>query len=254
MNAAMTPTAADPMRKTMENELAAARRILEAGEWIAAIDRDLSIAVERAGNLKAAAARLDDEAAQIDREAEIASQQKELIEKSVAKLEATLRESSERATNAGAELSAFDATLSAKQREADEIGQCLIDLINNLAETRNRQNAANNGTEIASIETRRDELNRQAEAARDCVRAMEEERMALADRFKIADEAVQKLTYRIYKDKRDLEKLTKDIEQLGQRKITKIEEHNHCLSEIADVEESMTLMTAEKKLFAAKQG
>jgi len=167
-----------------ENELgAASRTVAEAGEGIAAIDRDLSVAAERVSNLKAAVARLDGEAAQLDREAEEASQLKAQIEKSVVERETLLRESSERAAGAGEELSAFDARLSAKRREADEIGRCQIELINSLGEARNRQSVANgalnaaldgksrNEREIAALEARYEEYGDAAEA---CRRQLEE--------------------------------------------------------------------------------
>ncbi len=167
-----------------ENELVAASRgVAEAGEGIAAIDRDLSVAAERAGNLKAAAARLDGEAAQLDRETEEASLLKTQIEKSVVERESLLRESSERAAGAGAELSAFDARLSAKRREADEIGHSQIELINSLGEAKNRQSVANgalnaaldgksrNEREIASLESRYEEYEDAADA---CRRQLEE--------------------------------------------------------------------------------
>jgi chromosome segregation protein len=162
-----------------ENELGTASRgVLEAGEGIAAIDRDLSVAAERTGNLKAAVTRLDGEAAQLDRESEEASQLKVQIEKSVVEREALLRESSERAAGAGAELAAFDARLSDKRREADDIGRNQIELINNLSEARNRQSVANgalsaaidgksrNEREIATLEARHAEYEDAAEACR----------------------------------------------------------------------------------------
>jgi chromosome segregation protein len=167
-----------------ENELAAASRsVAEAGESIAALDRDLSVAAEKAGNLKAAVARLDGEAAQLDKEAEEASRFKMQIEKSVLERETLLRESSERAAGAGAELAAFDERLGAKRREADELGRSQIELINSLSETRNRQSAANgalsaaidgknrNEREIASLEARYEEYGDAAEA---CRRQLEE--------------------------------------------------------------------------------
>ncbi|MDR2592045.1 MAG: chromosome segregation protein SMC [Chitinispirillales bacterium] len=167
-----------------ENELGTASRgVLEAGEGIAAIDRDLSVAAERTGNLKAAVARLDGEAEQLDREAEEASQLKVQIEKSVVEREALLRESSERAAGAGAELAAFDARLSDKRREADDIGRNQIELINSLGEARNRQSVANgalnaaldgksrNEREIATLEARHAEYE---DAAEDCRRQLDE--------------------------------------------------------------------------------
>jgi len=147
------------------------------------MDRDLSVASERANNLKAAAARLDGEAAQLDSEAEEASRLKTQIEKSVVEREALLLESSERAAGAGAELAAFDARLSAKRHEADEAGRNQIDLINSLGEAKNRQSVANgalnaaldgksrNEREIASLEARYEEYEDAAEA---CRRQLEE--------------------------------------------------------------------------------
>ncbi|MDR2694393.1 MAG: chromosome segregation protein SMC [Chitinispirillales bacterium] len=162
-----------------ENELGAASRgVAEAGEGIAAIDRDLSVAAERTGNLKAAVARLDGEAAQLDSEAEEASRLKTQIEKSVVERETLLRASSERAAGAGAELSAFDARLSAKRREADDIGRSQIELINSLGDVRNRQSVANgalnaaldgksrNEREIASLEARYEEYGDAVEVCR----------------------------------------------------------------------------------------
>jgi len=162
-----------------ENELGAASRgVAEVGEGIAAIDRDLSVAAERAGNLRAAVARLDGEAAQLDREADDASKLKAQIEKSVVEREALLRESSERAAGAGAELSAFDNRLSEKRREADEIGRSQIELINKLGEAKNKRSVASgalsaaldgksrNEREIASLEARYEEYDDAAEACR----------------------------------------------------------------------------------------
>jgi len=162
-----------------ENELGlASRNVAEAGEGIAAIDRDLSVAAERASNLKAAAARLDGEAAQLDKEAEEASQFKTQIEKSVVERETLLRDSSERAAGASEELAAFDARLSAKRREADDIGRSQIELINKLSEAKNRQSVANgarnaaidgksrNEREISILEARYEEYKDNAEACR----------------------------------------------------------------------------------------
>ncbi|GBU22322.1 chromosome segregation protein [Fibrobacteres bacterium R8-0-B4] len=99
--------------------------------------------------------------------------------------------------------------------------------------------------EVAVMETRRDELAGQSETAREGVRAMEEERAALADRLKNVELEVYGLTNRIGNDKRDIERLTDNIEQFGRRKLEKIEERGKCLSEISGLEESAARMAAE---------
>jgi len=217
------------------------RDVLEIEEK-AAIDRDLSVATERVGNLKAAVARIDGEVAQLDREAADASKLKAQIEKRVVEREALLRESTERAAGAGAELSAFDTRLSEKRREADEMGRHLIVLINNIR--RNEQ-----GIEIESrreIESRQEHAM-QLEIARDVIRDMEDERAELANRFQIAEQEVINTTKSMHNDRHYIEELAEFIKQIGQQKQTLTEDQERCRSVISDLEYDMAQLTAARQ-------
>jgi chromosome segregation protein len=102
-----------------------------------------------------------------------------------------------------------------------------------------------NDAEVATLNGRRDTLDEQAEAARAGVRSMEEERVKLADHLKNVELETHGLTNRISNDKRDIERLTRDISQFGTIKQAKIEEKGKCQAEIADLENYGVMMTRE---------
>ncbi|MCL2689116.1 MAG: chromosome segregation protein SMC [Chitinispirillia bacterium] len=104
--------------------------------------------------------------------------------------------------------------------------------------------------EAAALEGRRGTLEDQAAEAREGVRALDEERKALVERLKNIEIEVIGLKDRIANDRRDIEKLTTDIKNLGESKLSKIEEKQKYLSEIADLESSQEYRVQE--LEAAK--
>jgi len=106
--------------------------------------------------------------------------------------------------------------------------------------------------EVATLNSRRDALEEQAEAARNGVRAMEEERIAHADHLKNIELEVQGLNNRIAGDRGDMERLASDVEKYSEQKQAKVEDRARCLAEIAGLEDYRAMMAAE--LETAKAG
>jgi len=106
--------------------------------------------------------------------------------------------------------------------------------------------------EVATLNSRRDALAEQAEAARAGVRAMEGERIALADHLKNIELEVQGLTNRIAGDRNDMERLANDVEQFGERRQAKVADRARCVAEISGLEDYSAVMAAD--LETAKAG
>ncbi len=105
--------------------------------------------------------------------------------------------------------------------------------------------------EVASFESRRDGLEEQVEQARAGVRGMEEERRALVEHLKNIELEVHGLKNRIAQDRRDVERLTKDIKTFGERKQSKADDKRRSLTEIADLDNYQTSLGQD--LEAAKE-
>ncbi|MFP4162391.1 MAG: chromosome segregation protein SMC [Chitinispirillaceae bacterium] len=99
--------------------------------------------------------------------------------------------------------------------------------------------------EVATIQSRRDGLEEQVEIARAGVRTMEEERRALVEHLKNIELEVHGLKNRIAQDKRDIERLTRDIKVFGERKHSKAEDKRKSLAEIIDLENHQNTLSEE---------
>jgi len=113
-----------------------------------------------------------------------------------------------------------------------------------------RERIAEVEAEAATLNSRRDVLEEQAESARGSVRSMEGERAALAEHLKNIEIEVHGLTNRIAGDRRDIERLSNDITQFGVLKQAKIEEKERCVAETGGLEKYQAALTEE--LEAAK--
>ncbi|MDR2577302.1 MAG: chromosome segregation protein SMC [Chitinispirillales bacterium] len=167
----------DALEREKDLEIAS-RNVAESSAEIVRIDKEASVAAERLNNLNTTIRRLDDDAAQLDKQTEENSLLKTQIEKSLVERSAQLEKSTERVAGASGELARFDESLSAKKREADELGRGQIELINQIGEAKNGLNAANSGLnnalekkeryerEIQSLEARFEEYSDTVEACR----------------------------------------------------------------------------------------
>ena len=134
----------------------------------------------------------------------------------------------------------------------EAIGPELSNLSAKIAET--QDTIVTIEAEVATLNSRRDALNEQVEAARGNVRSMEEERLSLAEHLKNIELEAHGLTNRIANDKRDIERLVNDIAQYGARKQAKIEDKGKCAASISDLENQQALMREELETAKAKRG
>lgn len=107
--------------------------------------------------------------------------------------------------------------------------------------------------EVATLQGRRDGLEEQVETARAGVRSMEEERRALVEHLKNIELEVHGLKNRVAQDKRDIERLTRDVKVFGDRKQAKAEDKRKSLSEIADLENQQKTLDQELESAKAKR-
>ncbi len=99
--------------------------------------------------------------------------------------------------------------------------------------------------QVDTFQSRRDTLEKQVEDARNEVRAMEEQRKELVEHLKNIELEVHGLKNRINQDKQDVERLSRDIKTLNERKNAKIEEKRRALSNISELESSQQLLRQE---------
>jgi chromosome segregation protein len=107
--------------------------------------------------------------------------------------------------------------------------------------------------EVLEMSVRHDALEAESEAARAGVRAMEEERAALAERLRNVELEVRDFTNRIGNDRRDIQRLSGDIERYESGKLEKARERGNCLQDISALEEDKARMLAELEAERARR-
>jgi len=77
------------------------------------------------------------------------------------------------------------------------------------------------------------------------VRAMDEQRRALVEHLKNIELEVHGLKNRITQDKQDIERLTRDVKTLSERKNSKFEDKRKAIDEIAELENAQQLLAVQ---------
>lgn len=107
------------------------------------------------------------------------------------------------------------------------------------------QKISHHEAEVETFESRRDSLEEQVEASRQEVRNMEEERKVLVEHLKNIELDVHGHKNRIAQDKKDIERLTKEVKDLSGRKEEKMQEKQKAITEIADIEVRLESLNKE---------
>lgn len=99
--------------------------------------------------------------------------------------------------------------------------------------------------EAAVLENRKEDLEAAVEAARSEVRGMEEQRRVLVEQLKNVELESQGLRNRIGQDRQDIQRLTRDVAQFGERKQAKSEDKRKAVDEIADLDTNVERLKLE---------
>lgn len=99
--------------------------------------------------------------------------------------------------------------------------------------------------EVMVTQNRRETLETQVETARNEVRAMEEQRRNLVEHLKNIELEMHGLRNRINQDRQDIERLTRDIKQFGDKKQNKIDDKRKTITDISAMQESLESLKIE---------
>jgi len=99
--------------------------------------------------------------------------------------------------------------------------------------------------EVATFQSRKDQLESQVDEARAEVRSMDDQRRILVEHLKNIELDVHGLKNRLIQDRQDIDRLTRDIKNSGDRKQSKIEDKQRAISGIADLENQMVSLKKE---------
>ncbi|NLE00601.1 MAG: chromosome segregation protein SMC [Fibrobacter sp.] len=102
-----------------------------------------------------------------------------------------------------------------------------------------------NEAQVSTFQNRRDSIEEQVESSRNEVRAMDEQRRALVEHLKNIELEVHGLKNRITQDKQDIERLTRDVKTLSERKNSKFEDKRKAIDEIAELENAQQLLAVQ---------
>ncbi|MBD3418601.1 MAG: chromosome segregation protein SMC [Chitinivibrionales bacterium] len=196
-----------------ENEVAiASRKVGDVQEKIIEIDKDISISEENLRHITENIGRFEEETASMQQSIREKQELREKIEKSIIEYETRLLKHQEELEAIKEELSHFDAALAEKRRTADQLSQEHINIINTIADQKNRigmiqstmKNSLDlrdrNEREISILTSQQDECNEkldeckhQLEEATEEHRHLLSSRETLINRIEKEDEKYQEL-------------------------------------------------------------